>query len=170
MVKRTENGVKVIRKQRNSRMCVVCGMENPFGLQAQFYTMEDESVCTLFSFAPHHQSYPGRVHGGLIGAMLDELGFRAFWIHDEETLGVTMSLGVKYRRPVPYGVPLKGIGRIVRRSPRFVRSHAEILDMEGNVLASADIDYIVQSAAQITEADYHAEMHYLIEDDVREIE
>ena len=70
--------MKVMRKQRNSRMCVVCGMDNTFGLQAQFYTMEDESVMTLFSFRPEHQSYPGRVHGGLITAMLDELGFRAF--------------------------------------------------------------------------------------------
>ena len=41
--------------------------------------------------------------------MLDELGFRALWVHDEETLGVTLKLETKYRKPVPYGVPLKGV-------------------------------------------------------------
>ena len=162
--------MKVMRKQRNSRMCVVCGMDNAFGLQAQFYTMEDESVMTLFSFRPEHQSYPGRVHGGLITAMLDELGFRAFWVHDENTLGVTMTLETKYRKPVPYGVQLKGVGRIVKQSPRFVRSRAEIYDLSGNLLAGADIDYIKMGVERITNADFHEEMCYLIEDGVSEIE
>ncbi len=162
--------MKVIRKQRNSRMCVVCGMDNAFGLQAQFYTLEDESAATIFSFRPEHQSYPGRVHGGLITAMLDELGFRAFWVHSEETLGVTLRLETKFRKPVPYGVPLKGVGRIVKQSPRFVRSHAEILDLDGNVLAGADIEYIKQDTAQITDAEYHEEMCYYIEDGISEIE
>ncbi len=162
--------MKVIRKQRNSRMCVVCGMDNAFGLKAQFYTMEDESVMTLFSFRPEHQSYPGRVHGGLITAMLDELGFRAFWVHDEQTLGVTLTLETKYRRPVPYNVPLKGVGRIVKQSPRFVRSRAEIFDLAENLLAAADIDYIKMDTARVTDADFHEEMCYLLEDGVSEIE
>lgn len=151
-------------------MCVICGMDNAFGVQAQFYTLEDESVATIFSFRPEHQSYPGRVHGGLITAMLDELGFRAFWVHSEEILGVTLRLETKYRKPVPYHVPLKGIGRVIKQSTRFVRSHAEILDLTGNILASAEMEYIKQPADQITDADYHEELCYLIEDNVTEIE
>ena len=161
--------MKVREKQRNSRMCMICGMENEYGLKAQFYTMEDDSVMTRFSFRDDHQSYPGRVHGGMIGAMLDELGFRAYWVYDPETLGVTISMRVKYRRPVPYGVPLLGVGRVIKSSVRFVRSCAEIRDPEGHVLASADIEYIRQSAAEITGADFHREMNYLIEDSVTEL-
>ena len=37
-------------KQRNSKMCIVCGMENPIGLKAQFYNMEDESVLAKGNF------------------------------------------------------------------------------------------------------------------------
>ena len=55
-------------------------------------------------------------------------------------------------------------------SPRFVRSCAEILDEDGNVLASANIEYIKQDTARVTDADYHEEMCYLIEDGVTEIE
>ena len=70
--------MKVLGKQRNSRMCVICGMDNPFGVKAQFYNMEDGSVLTPFRFREEHQSYPQRVHGGVIAAMLDELGLRHY--------------------------------------------------------------------------------------------
>ena len=113
--------MQVKYKQNNSRMCVICGMDNPFGLQAPFYVMEDDSVMTLFRYRQEHQSYPGRVHGGLITAMLDELGFRAYWAFEPEVLAVTMELQTKYRRPVPYDEPLKGMGTIrllpVRQKP-----------------------------------------------------
>ena len=69
-----EKPMKVLSKQKNSRMCVICGMDNPFGVKAQIYNMEDGSVMTPFRFRQEHQSYPQRVHGGLIAAMLDGLG------------------------------------------------------------------------------------------------
>ena len=39
-----------------------------------FYNMEDGSVMTKFKYRKEPQSYPGRVHVGLITAMLDEMG------------------------------------------------------------------------------------------------
>ena len=64
--------MKVINKQTNSKMCILCGIENPCGVKASFYEMEDNSVIALFSFKEMHQSYPERTHGGMISAMLDE--------------------------------------------------------------------------------------------------
>ena len=100
--------MKVVSKQKNSRMCVICGMDNKYGLHAQFYNMEDGSVMSKFQYKEEHQSYPGRVHGGLITAMLDEMGLRALWAKEgnEEEMGVTMSLDTKYRKPVPYNTEL----------------------------------------------------------------
>lgn len=161
--------MKVIGKQNNSRMCVICGMDNPFGVQAPFYIMEDQSLMTRFQYRAEHQSYPGRVHGGLITAMLDELGFRAYWVLEPEVLAVTTSLETKYRRPVPYGEPLKGRGVILSNSSRFVHSRAEILSMDGEVLAEADLKYIKLPAGRITDADYHEEMCYAIPDEVTEL-
>ena len=94
--------MKVISKQRNSKMCIICGLDNKYGLKAPFYNMEDGSVMTKFQYSEEHQSYPGRVHGGLITAMLDEMGLRALWAYkegNEEEFGVTMSLDTKYRKP-----------------------------------------------------------------------
>lgn len=76
--------MKVLSKQRNSKMCAICGLDNKFGVRAHFYNMEDNSVMTPFMFREEHQSYPGRVHGGLIAAMLDELGLRACWANGNE--------------------------------------------------------------------------------------
>ena len=54
-----------------------------------FYNMEDGSVMTKFKYRKEHQSYPGRVHGGLITAMLDEMGLRALWAKEgnDEQMG-----------------------------------------------------------------------------------
>lgn len=162
--------MKILSKQRNSRMCVICGLDNPFGVRAPFYNMEDGSVMTAFQFREEHQSYPGRVHGGLIAAMLDELGLRACWCQSEDTWGVTTSIEVKYRKPVPYAVPLFGRSRVERESSRFLRVSAAILNTAGEVLAQAEVNYIKLDITQIAaDASVHEEMCYLLEDGIREL-
>lgn len=161
--------MKVIKKQKNSKMCMICGMDNPFGVKGQFYEMEDGSVCGLFEFKEEHQSYPGRVHGGMISAMLDELACRAYWLIEEDALGVTLDLTTKYRLPVPYNAPLKGIGKIIRHTPRYFIADCKILNQNNQVLAEGEVKYLLLNASQITDADYDAEMCYDIQDDVKEI-
>jgi len=162
--------MKIVGKQRNSRMCVICGMDNPFGLRAPFYNMEDGSVMTKFQYREEHQSYPGRVHGGLIGAMLDELGFRACWVDGEDVWGVTVNLETLYRKPVPYGVPLIGRGTVERKTARFAQVKSEIMTEDGTILASAAGKFLLMGIEQIAEnLDEHEEMHLLVEDNVKEI-
>lgn len=162
--------MRVIGKQTNSRMCFICGMDNPQGLRAQFYNMEDGSVVTPFRFREEHQSFPGRVHGGLAATMIDELGLRALWVESEELMGVTMSLETKYRRAVPYGELLYGRGIVVRKTSKFATIHAELLNGQGEVLAEGTSKYILLDTQKIAEGvDEHTEMCYLIEDEVREL-
>jgi hypothetical protein len=53
-----------MEKQSNSRMCFVCGIDNPIGLHLAFYT-DDEGRCIAhFRPKPEHQGYPGHLHGG----------------------------------------------------------------------------------------------------------
>lgn len=163
--------MKVISKQRNSRMCFICGMDNPIGMHAQFYNMEDGSVVTPLCFKEEHQSFPGRVHGGLISTILDEMGLRALWTDgDEHQFGVTMSLDVKFRKPVPYDENIFGRGRLVRETSKFFAIDTDIIDGEGNTLANAQVRYIKLDANVISDGvDPHKEMCYLIEDDVKEL-
>ena len=152
-------------------MCVVCGMDNPNGFRAQFYNMEDGSVVTPFCYREEHQSFPQRVHGGLTATMLDELGLRAIWAKlSEDVFGVTMSMEVKYRKPVPYDVELLGRGILVKDTPKFAVIRTEILDRKGILLADAEVKYIKMKVEQIVQdVNPHEEMCYLIEDGVTEI-
>ena len=95
--------MKVIGQQRNSRMCVICGLDNQFGVRAPFYNMTDGSVASPFRYRAWHQSYPGRVHGGMITAMLDEMGLRGLWAakNDDTKFGVTISLETRSGSPCP---------------------------------------------------------------------
>lgn len=163
--------MKVKSKQSNSKMCVICGMDNPVGLKAQFYNMEDESVMTVFKYKEEYQSFPQRVHGGIIAAMLDELGLRALWAKkSEEEFGVTMSLNIKYRKPVPYNEVLIGKGMVKKETSKFLTAETEIFDKKGNLLANAEVNYIKLDADKISQdINTHDEMSYLIEDDVKEI-
>ena len=164
--------MKVISKQRNSRMCAICGLDNDYGVQAPFYNMEDGSVMTLFQFKFHHQSYPGRVHGGLITAMLDEVGLRALWAAHgvEDDFGVTMSLTTDFRKPVLYDVPLLTRGMLVKENRRLAVVEAELFDETGTLLANATLNYLKMDTQKISVgANVHEEMPYLIEDGVTEI-
>lgn len=161
--------MKVISKQRNSKMCYICGMENPEGLKAQFYNMEDGSVMTKFKFTPFHQSFPQRVHGGLVSTMLDELACRAYWTKDENVIGATLSMEVKYRKPVPYDTYILGKGTVINDSSKFFTSDVKILDLENTVLANAIVKYIKLPPEKIADADFHEEMCYLIEDGITEL-
>lgn len=165
--------MKVVAKQRNSKMCIMCGLDNEYGVRAPFYSMEDGSVMTVFRYRPQHQSYPGRVHGGLITSMLDEMGLRALWAKEgtEETFGVTFSLETKFRKPVPYDEDIIGRGIVVKDTPRFCKSEVFLHDRYGNILANGTVNYIKLDTRNIAEnVDAHEEMCYLIVDGVTEIE
>lgn len=163
--------MKVISKQRNSRMCFICGMDNPIGLHAQFYNMEDGSVMTPLHFKEEHQSFPGRVHGGLVATMLDEMGLRALWTDGtEEQFGVTMSIDVKFRKPVPYNEKIYGKGKVVRETSKFFVIDTAIVDADGKILANAEVRYIKLDVNSISDGiNPHEEMCYLIEDDIKEL-
>lgn len=163
--------MKVINKQKNSKNCIICGMENPNGLQAPFYILENDICATLFQFKSCHQSYPNRTHGGMISALLDELMGRALWINEPTTYGVTTTMNITFRKPVPYGVQLKGKGYITHNSKAWFSVEGQIYDMEDNLLAEGSARYLKLSAERAfgEGADDHEEMCYDLKDDVKEI-
>lgn len=160
--------MKVLKKQTNSLMCYICGINNEFGLKAPFYEMEDETVVSIFKYKEIHQSYPGRVHGGLISAMLDEIAGRAIWIHEPTTWGVTMNLNVKYRKVVPYDVTLKAVGKITKNTRRVFVGESFIYDEDGNLLAEAEVTYLKLPIDKISE-EAHEDVNVYISDDVTEL-
>lgn len=162
--------MKVLKKQLNSKMCIICGMNNDAGIKAPFYEMEDHTVASIFSFKQIHQSYPERTHGGLICTMLDEIIGRAIWIDEPDIWGVTMDIQVKYRKPVPLDTKLKSVGMIVKNSKKFFTGTGKIMDMEGNVLAEATANYIKLPVEKVASVDVHDDVNVYVPDDVTEID
>lgn len=163
--------MKVISKQTNSKMCIICGVENRLGLKGDFYNMEDGSVGATFTFRPEHQSYPERVHGGMISALLDELAGRALWVTDPQLMGVTTTMTVKFRKPVPYETKLIGRGYITKRSGRLFSAKAQIFDQNKNVLAEIEGNYIILPNEQIaSKENLNDEVSIIVPDDVTDID
>jgi len=163
--------VKVISKQTNSKMCIICGLNNPLGLKASFYNMEDGSVGAKFNFKKEHQSYPERVHGGMISALLDELAGRALWVTEPHSLGVTANMNVKFRKPVPYEEDLTGRGFIIKRNGRLFTAEAKIFDKDKNILAELSGNYIILPSNRIAKQEnLNDDVSILVEDDIKEID
>lgn len=126
-------------RQPNSRMCFVCGMENPAGLHLHFYDDGQQEVTSDFVIAEQHQGYPGIAQGGIVAAILDEVGGRTVMIGNPQRLFMTVKLEVKYRQPVPTGQPLRGVGRLLRLKSKLATAHADIRNTTGEVLAEAEL-------------------------------
>ena len=162
--------MKIVSKQNNSHMCLICGMNNDLGVKGQFYNMEDGSVGGLFTFKPEHQSYPGRVHGGMLSTMIDELAGRVLWTDHPDQIAVTMDISVKYRKPVPYGVPLKGRGIYTKKLTRAYSAKCWILDDDGTVLAEGEARYLVLPIEKVTDVTIEEELNIFVPDVITEID
>ena len=164
--------MKVLKTQRNSKHCLICGMENPLGLHAPFYELEDNSLASVFTFKPEHQSYPDRTHGGMVATLLDELMGRTLWIKEPEMFGVTTSMSIKYRKPTPYGVKLKARAYMTFNSARGFSAVGEVFDMDNNLLVQGEAKYfkIPFKMAFSEETSYHEEMCYQMPIDIENID
>jgi acyl-coenzyme A thioesterase PaaI-like protein len=164
--------MKVLRTQLNSKYCIVCGMENPFGLRATFYNLEDDSIATVVKFKSQHQSYPSRTHGGMIGALLDELMGRAIWVKEPEIFGVTTTLNVTYRKPVPLDTPIKARAYITFNSARGFTAKGELYSMNNVLLAEGNCKYfkIPFDKAFDENSSFHEQMPYKMPVDLTEID
>ena len=126
-----------MQKQPNSRMCFVCGVQNPIGLKAFFYHDEEGRVVVHFTGKEEHQGYPGVMHGGIVTALLDEVIWRVTIAHGLGAV-VTAKLEVKFRHPVPLGQPLTLVGELTRLRSRALEGRGEIRLEDGTVAAEAE--------------------------------
>ncbi len=145
---------KIIDKQKNSKLCFVCGLKNPFGLKANFYVTESKELIATFKPEEYHQSYPGRLHGGIASAILDETIGRAILnFYDKEVWGVTIELNVKFKKPIPLNEDLKVIGRITKNENRFFEGTGEIILPNGEIAVEAKGKYLKVPLEKITNFD-----------------
>ena len=125
--------------QPNSKMCFICGLENPVGLKLRIYQTEPGVIETTYIAPEHFQGYPGVLHGGIVATILDEISGRAHMGDPSAPRFMfTGKLEVKYRKNVPTGKPLKIIGKAGKTKGKMAEGWAGIYDEEGTLLAEAN--------------------------------
>lgn len=148
---------KVIAAQNVSRMCMVCGSENPWSLKARFYQVEGGELIGVFAPLREHQSYPGRLHGGIASAILDETIGRAINMIHPDAWGVTAELTVRFKKPVPLDEEIRAIGRISKDARRLFEGTGEIVLSDGSVAVEAFGKYVKMPIEQIADGDFDRE-------------
>jgi len=164
---------RVMRKQPNSKMCLVCGMKNPLGLKAFFYELENGDVLAIFHPRDEHQSYPGRMHGGIATAILDETIGRAGMIkYGEDMWGVTLEFHTRFRKPVPLDTKLRVLGRITGENKRSFEGSGEILLPDGTVAVEGKGRFFKLPIDKIADFDVDAEEWRVVpsNDDPQEVD
>jgi acyl-coenzyme A thioesterase PaaI-like protein len=127
--------------QLNSSSCFACGLENPSGLRLRFFDNGKDQVYVCFTLEPTHAGYPGIAHGGIVAAILDEVGGRTVMIQDPYHFFVTAHMDIRFRQPIPVGVPLEACGRLLKRRASRTLAYAEIFSSGKVILAEANILY-----------------------------
>jgi acyl-coenzyme A thioesterase PaaI-like protein len=102
-----------------------------------FYEMESGDLVGLFTPSETHQSYPGRLHGGIAAAMLDETIGRAIMMQYEQMVwGVTLEFSIRYQKPIPLDRELTVVGRITNEAGRIFEGEGRILLPDNGVVAA----------------------------------
>ena len=145
---------KVRSAQNISRMCLVCGDREPRRAARQLLRARRRRAARLFRPTAEHQSYPGRLHGGISSAVLDETIGRAITIAHPGTWGVTAELTVRFRRPVPLDGTIRALARITRDTRRLFEGSGEIVLDDGTVAVEARGRYIKMPLDAITDGEF----------------
>lgn len=117
----------------NYELCYVCGHANPMGLNVRF-RVENGKVTTRFRPHPLHAGYPGRLHGGVMAALLDEtMGWAPCVTAGRFCLAV--ELNVRYLKSPSPDQELIVTGRAESVEGRIWEASGDISDDAGVVYA-----------------------------------
>lgn len=152
---------RVLKKQNNSSMCFVCGMDNDASLRTKYYELENHIILGVFEGKEHHQSYPKRMHGGIITALLDETVGRAIQIDEPDTFGVTVELQIRYIKPVPLDETLYCVGKITEQKRILFYGEGYICNTQHEILATCKAKYMKQDVHKIVKGEHFIEEQWI---------
>ena len=123
--------------------CFVCGAENPSGLGLHIFQDELDAVASFRPTAAH-QGYPGRLHGGIVGLLVDEMLVYAGAPHGLE--GMTAKVRYWLRKPIPFDIELSLRSRLIQQSDRGFRATVAIHFPDGTLAADGEGMCVLRTA------------------------
>ncbi|MBV8638743.1 MAG: PaaI family thioesterase [Candidatus Eremiobacteraeota bacterium] len=119
--------------------CFACGPENPIGLHLHFDS-NDDGVHARITLAPEFQGWRNIAHGGIAMSLLDEAMAHAAGHAGHR--GVTASMNVRFRKPVPLGRELHVTGRVAWQRRNVLGMEAAVRDDSGTVLLDGEGKFV----------------------------
>lgn len=119
--------------------CFVCGDQNGCGLGVRFELQDDGSVIGSFWCDPRFQGFADRLHGGVIGMLLDDAMTNC--LLKQGIQAVTGRMDVRYREPVALGAYAEVYGCVESAAGAIYKTRGE-LRQNGRVMAVADAKFL----------------------------
>jgi uncharacterized protein (TIGR00369 family) len=114
--------------------CVVCGHQNPHGLQLTF-RVNGKGVAAEWVPGKNSESFQGVIHGGIISTVLDEAMSKAIIAEGLEAF--TVDLQVRFKQKVRTGETVWVRGWMVEHQKRRITAEASLCDSSGKEHAHA---------------------------------
>jgi acyl-coenzyme A thioesterase PaaI-like protein len=129
----------------------VYGPGNPFAAPLEIIVSADGRVSGRVTLGKPYEGPPGLVHGGFTAMLLDHALARA--ARSAGHGGLTASLTVNFRRPVPLGLPLAVEGRLESVDGRRATARATLTtaDDPGTTLAEGEAQLVALRAERAAE-------------------
>jgi len=121
----------------------VSGSANPLGMGLRIRRVGDEAVGTV-ELGPGWEGAPGRGHGGVVAALVDETIGGLLPIIG--TLAFTGELTIRYRGPCPLGAPLEFRARLEEQLGRKLYIECEGRGPDGLFVESSGVFIAVEMA------------------------
>jgi uncharacterized protein (TIGR00369 family) len=126
----------------NENKCFGCSQKNPLGLKLKFMESEDALHAT-WNPGEYYQGYPNILHGGIISALLDEMGGWCISVK-AGTAGVTRELRIKFLAPVYVTkgeVSIKAA--ITEIAGKNASVHCQLFNSQGKLCAEANAEFYI---------------------------
>jgi uncharacterized protein (TIGR00369 family) len=123
-------------------MCFGCAQKNPIGLKLQF-TESDDYLHAAWQPSETYQGYPNILHGGIIAALLDEIGAWCISVKIG-TAGVTTGMNTRYLNPVYINKgEIKLRARVEEHSEKDAKVICQLFDARSKLCAESAAEYFL---------------------------
>ena len=124
----------ILNTDLNEGFCFGCGQNNPIGMKLHF-TKDGETIRTEFTPHKMHQGWPGLLHGGILGCLLDEVMSNVAYATGNTC--VTASIEIRQRQPVKVEVPLVITAWITRHRKKLIETAGRVTLKDGTIIAES---------------------------------
>ena len=111
--------------------CFVCGPGNPHGLKLRF-RINNEVCFSEWTPTETYVGYDGVTHGGILFSLLDDVMANLLFLKGE--VCVTARADVRFRRPLPVGIPVRLEARLSRRRGRLAILDAQVIRRDNDTV------------------------------------